>query len=385
VRVEAHGFKTAEASNLVLNDGTVLRVDFKLLLGERTDVVEVTDADIQVNTETSRLSQTVDSTQIANLPLNGRNVYDLIQYAPGATNVRGVMYELGGNTVVNGVRENFNGFLINGVSNKGLSGGPVNQPIQDTVEEFQLLTLNNSAEFGNSAGAITNLVTKSGTNQFHGSAWEFLRNDVFDANPFFANHFPDPADRKKSPLRLNQFGATLGGRLKKDKLFFFVAYQGDRFLTSNPGQVLAESPEFRAAVISADPSSVAALLYSNFPPDSKGTPFLTLRDYVTSGAFSGFGLPTFADYLCPTGDTGITGVMSGRFARLFGVEQTDIDQMNEDCPGGSPYGSPQTGAFNRDGSFLVNVLNSGSSQVDQNLFNGNEDLETPHHQPWHPL
>ena len=373
VRVEAHGFKTTEASNLVLNAGTVLRVDFKLLLGERTDVVEVTDADIRVNTETSRLSQTVDSTQIANLPLNGRNVYDLIQYAPGATNIRGVMYENGANTVVNGVRENFNGFLINGVSNKGLSGGPVNQPIQDTVQEFQLLTLNNSAEFGNSAGAITNLVTKSGSNQFHGSAWEFLRNDVFDANPFFANHFPDPADRKKSPLRLNQFGATLGGPLKKDKVFFFAAYQGDRFLTSSPHPVLAESPEFRAATISAFPNSVAALLYSNFPPGSKGTPFITLRDYVTSGAFSGFGLPTFADYLCPTSDTGITGAMSGRFARLFGVEQADIDQMNGGgCPGGSPYSSPQPGAFNRDGSFLVNVLNSGNSQVDQNLFDGNE-------------
>jgi outer membrane receptor protein involved in Fe transport len=149
VRVEAHGFKTAEANNLVLNAGTVLRVDFKLLLGERTEIVEVTDAGAPVNTETSRLSQTVDSTQIANLPLNGRNVYDLIQYAPGATNMRGVLYENGANTVVNGVRENFNGFLINGVSNKMLSGGPVNQPIQDTVQEFR----------------------------------EFLRNEVFDANP----------------------------------------------------------------------------------------------------------------------------------------------------------------------------------------------------------
>src|SRR5262249_1402953 len=174
----------------------------------------------------------------------------------------------------------------------------------------------NSAEFGNSAGAITNLVTKSGTNQLHGSGWEFLRNDVFDANPFFANRFPDPADRKKSPLRLNQFGATLGGPVKKDKLFFFGAYQGDRFLTSSPGLVLVESPEFRAATISAFPNSVAALLYSNFPPDSKGTLFITLRDYVTSGAFSGFALPTFADYLCPTDDTGITSAISNKFGKL---------------------------------------------------------------------
>ena len=371
-RVEADGFKTVETTNLALNAGTILRVDFKLFLGQRTEVVEVTDADIQVDTESSRLSQIVDSTQIANLPLNGRNVYDLIQYAPGATNVRGILYESGANTVVNGVREDFNGFLINGVSNKGLSGGPVNQPIQDTVQEFQLLTLNNSAELGNSAGAITNLVTKSGTNQIHGSLWEFLRNDVFDANPFFANHFPDPADRKKSPLRLNQFGGTLGGPLQKDKIFFFAAYQGDRFLTSNPGLVLAESPQFRTATISAFPNSVAALLYSDFPAPAQGTPFITLRDYVTSGAYSGFGLPTFADYLCPTPNTGITAAIAGKFARLFGVEQADIDRMNATCPGGSPFGSPQSGAFDRDTNFLLNVLNSGNSQVDENLFDGNE-------------
>src|SRR5207247_1149696 len=191
--------------------GTVLRVDFTLVVGARSETVEVSDAARLVNTENSRLSYTVDAEQIANLPLNGRNVYDLIQYAPGATNVRGVIFENGANTVVNGVRENFNGFLLNGVSNKGLSGGPDNQQIQDTVQEFQLLTLNNSVEFGNSAGAVTNLVTKSGTNQWHGSVWEFFRNDALDANPFFANHDPDPANRKKTPLHLNQFGGTVGG------------------------------------------------------------------------------------------------------------------------------------------------------------------------------
>src|SRR5438477_6998967 len=92
---------------------------------------------------------------------------------------------------------------------------------QQRLIQTQLLTLNNSAEFGNSAGAITNLVTKSGTNQFHGSGWEYLRNDALDANPFFANHDPDPANRTKTPLRLNQFGATLGGPVRKDKFFFF--------------------------------------------------------------------------------------------------------------------------------------------------------------------
>jgi len=371
VRVEAHGFKTAEASNLVLNAGTVLRVDFKLLLGDRAEVVEVTDAVAPVNTETSRLSQTVDSTQIANLPLNGRNVYDLIQYAPGAIDVRGVILENGANAVVNGVRENFTGFLVNGVSNKGLSGGAINQPIEDTVQEFQLLTLNNSAEFGNSAGAITNLVTKSGGNHWRGSAWEYFRNDALDANPFFANHFPDPADRTKTPLHLNQFGGTLGGAIKKDKLFFFVAYQGDRFIIFNPGLVQAESSEFRSAAILAFPNSVSALLYSKFAPAQSGSPFSTLRDFVTNG-FSGSFFSSFADYLCPANTDG-TGAMANKFAHLFGVEQADIDQMNQDsCPGGSIFSAPQPGTFSRDATFQVNLLNLGKSQVSENLFDGNE-------------
>src|SRR5204863_4950599 len=129
--LEAAGFKTATSSGVEVNAGTVLRVDFKLQVGERRETIEVTEAPVMINSENARLAQTVDSTQIANLPLNGRNVYDLIQYSPGATNMRGTMFETGANTVVNGVRENFNGFVINGVSNKGLSGGPVNQLIQD--------------------------------------------------------------------------------------------------------------------------------------------------------------------------------------------------------------------------------------------------------------
>ena len=374
VRVEVSGFKTVTAANLILNAGTVLRADFKLVLGARSETIEVSDAARPVSTEDSHLSYTVDSAQIANLPLNGRNVYDLIQYQPGATDVRGIMLENGANTVVNGVRESFNGFLINGISNKGLSGGPVNQPILDTVQEFQALTLNNSVEFGNSAGAITNLVTKSGTNQLHGSAWEYVRNDIFDANPFFANHFSDPADRKKSPLRLNQFGATLGGPIKRDKLFFFAAYQGERFLTSSPGPAIAESAQFRAATISAFPDSVAALLYSNFPPAAKSTPFMTLREYITP-FFRRF--PTFADYLCPANTdagTATPGLISEKFAALFGVEQADIDQMNSPgvCPGGSPYATPLTGAFARDSNFLDLVPDAGNSQTDGNLFDGNE-------------
>jgi outer membrane receptor protein involved in Fe transport len=384
ISVEMPGFRRITSGAVILNVGTVVRADFQLHVGARDETVEVSGAAV-VNTENARLSQTVDSTLIANLPLNGRNVYDLIQYAPGATNVRGVMFENGANTVVNGVRENFNGFLINGVSNKGLSGGPVNQPIQDTVEEFQLVTLNNSVEFGNSAGAITSLVTKSGTNQLHGSAWEYFRNDALDANPFFANHDPDPANRQKTPLRLNQFGGTIGGPIIKNKFFLFGAYQGDRFLTSSPGPVQVESPQFRSAAIAAFPDSVTALLYKSFPSPTRGTPLMTLREYVISpeGPFSGSGFSRFADYLCPGSldpkgfDPTVAASLSNRFAQLFGVEQADIDRMNlapdsDGCRGGSPFASPQAGVFNRDDTFLEEAISVNKSQVEGNLFNGNE-------------
>src|SRR6202030_3938490 len=135
VAVEAPGFKKLENNAVTANAGTISRLDVKLQLGKASETVEVTGEASAVNTEDSKLSTTVSATQINNLPLNGRNVYDLMQLAPGAVNVAGVDFEAGHNTVVNGVREDFNGFMINGVSNKDLSGGVNNVPIQDTVQE----------------------------------------------------------------------------------------------------------------------------------------------------------------------------------------------------------------------------------------------------------
>jgi Carboxypeptidase regulatory-like domain len=168
ITAEASGFRTFANNSVGLDAGTVERVDFQMQVGQTKEIVEVTGAAPAVETESSQLSRIVTGAQVANLPLNGRNVYDLIQLAPGAVNVNGVDFENGHGTVVNGLREDFNGFLINGVSNKALSGGVNNVPIQDTVEEFQQLGLNNSAQYGSSAGSVTNLVTKSGTNSWHG-------------------------------------------------------------------------------------------------------------------------------------------------------------------------------------------------------------------------
>src|SRR6202140_2247362 len=199
---EAPGFKKIENNGVTANAGTISRVDLKLQLGKASEKVEVTGEAAAVNTEDSKLATTVSSAQINNLPLNGRNVFDLMQLSAGAVNVTGVDFENGHGTVVNGVREDFNGFLINGVSNKGLSGGVVNVPIEDSVEEFQQLQLNMSAQYGNSAGGTVNLVTKAGTNAWHGTVWEYLRNNAANANDYFLNK----AGQKQPALRWNQFG-----------------------------------------------------------------------------------------------------------------------------------------------------------------------------------
>jgi hypothetical protein len=373
---EASGFKRVSDTKLVLNAGVIAHVDFKMLLGRTSEVVEVTGEMAQVNTEDSKLATTVGASQIASLPLNGRNVFDLIQMQPGAVNVKNVLSENGHNTVVNGVREDFNGFTLNGVANKDLSGGEINTPIVDTVQEFQMVTLNMSAQYGNSAGSITNLVSKSGTNAWHGSAFEFLRNDALDANDFFLNQ----AGVKKPPLRFNQFGGTFGGPIIKDKVFFFAAYQGERFLTSAPPATnTIESPQWRAAVEAANPNSVASLLYSQFTPSVVGTPnadFPTLDSYVLGNAAGNFGSPAGvgygSGYLCdaylsasPT--QGLA--MAQRMARIIGVTPQDqADQASSGCT----VLPVQTGTFPRNGQFLYNTVILAKARTQNNLFNGNE-------------
>jgi outer membrane receptor protein involved in Fe transport len=302
ITVEAPGFKTEHNNGVTANAGTISHVDFKLLIGKASEVVEVTGEASAIDTEDSKLSTTINSTQISNLPLNGRNVYDLMQMAPGAVNVMGVDFENGHNTVVNGVREDFNGFLINGESNKDMSGGTNNVPIQDTVAEFQQLTLNMSAQYGSSAGSINNLVTKSGTNSIHGSVWEYVRNSDLDANLYFLNE----AGAARPPLHFNQFGGTVGGPIIKDKLFFFGSYQGDRFLTQGtPSTIEVESPAWEQAVESAAPTSTAALLYSKFTPSvpgavaqtcgATGTSPCTLDNFAYSSTTGG---PNYTQWLC---------------------------------------------------------------------------------------
>jgi hypothetical protein len=367
--VEAPGFKTTSNATVVLNAGVIAHVDFKMQLGKTTEVIEVTGEAAAVNTEDSKLASTVGSTQVSSLPLNGRNVFDLIQLQPGAVNVKNVLTENGHETVVNGLRENFNGFLLDGVSNKDLSGGVVNTPIQDTVEEFQMLTLNMSAQYGNSAGSVTNVISKSGTNQWHGSAFEFIRNDALDANNFLLNQ----AGVKRQPLRFNQFGATFGGALIKDKLFFFAAYQGDRFLTSAPpSTTTVESQAWRDAVIAANPNSVAALLYKNFKPAIDTGSVSDLSTYVSNGV-SPAGIGIGDGYLC---DSYLSAnpaqglAMAKKMANIIGVTAADQAKMSA---AGCTVLPTQNGTFARTSTaFMDGTVVLANSRSQDNLFNGNE-------------
>jgi Carboxypeptidase regulatory-like domain/TonB dependent receptor len=385
VTIEAAGFKTYSDSGVTLNAGSTTHVDAKMTLGQTREVVEVTGEASQVNTEEAKLATTISTTQIENLPLNGRNVYDLMQLAPGAVNVMGVDFENGHNTVVNGLREDFNGFLINGVANKGLSGGVNNTPIEDTVQEFQQLQLNMSAQYGNSAGSVNNLVTKSGTNSYHGSVWEYIRNDKFDANDYFLNATTPITPRE--PLRFNQFGGTLGGAIVKDKLFFFGSYQGDRFTSSGtPQTTVVESPEWRQAVITGQPNSVAALLYQNFTPSIPGSMLKTLdtyapatcnitdptcapANYVPSSVVP-YGTPIYSKWLCPDNST---AVMSGKMQTMLGVNANDIAIMNYQGCSATPAANPN-GFANRGAAFINSSTAIFNSQTQSlgNLFNGNE-------------
>jgi hypothetical protein len=302
LQAAASGFKSLVNQHVELTVGYTQKVDFKLEVGQTTQAVTVEGQAPLVSTEEDTMSQLVTARQVQNLPLNGRNVFQLIQLAPGAVNTTNLITEPGNRgftTVVNGARVNMNGYSLDGITDKGLSGGSNTQPSVDTIQEFRVETENISAEYGSTVGANTFLVTKSGTNQFHGTAYEFLRNTDLDARNFFEYNKTTPTGEElpgtaRSQFNMNQFGGTIGGPIKKNKLFFFGSYEGERTRIGNPQIVVTESPQFRSLVQSAAPNSVAALLYKNFPAPAgnSSTPcngtsiniscYIPLSTYVTS-------------------------------------------------------------------------------------------------------
>lgn len=234
--VEAPGFKKAE-THVTVSVQEQVRADFQLVAGAISETVEVTATPPQLQTQDASVGTIANTQQIEDLPLNGRNYTFLAQLGSGVTRLnptRGL--DATGSFVANGLTTVHNNYILDGVDNNNdtvdfLNGAAyVNLPPPDAIQEFKVQTSNFSAEFGRAGGAVVNAAVKSGTDRFHGAAWEFLRNDKFDAVD--VDQWFTPADQKsKGKLRRNQFGAAVGGPIKKGKLFFFGDYEGTRIRT----------------------------------------------------------------------------------------------------------------------------------------------------------
>ncbi len=233
VSAEAAGFQTETHQNIVLNVQQNLRLDFQLHVGSVAQTAEVISQAPLLETETASLGEVVAAQQVEEFPLNGRRYTDLAELTAGVAKVtEGPVNggntptngNAGGSFAVNGTRGDQNDFILDGIDNVSNDNADIAiLSSVDAIAEFKIQTSNYSPEFGRGGGAVINASTKSGTNNFHGEVWEFLRNQAFDASQYgFGSTLP------KAPYKQNQFGAALGGPIKRDKAFFFVDYEGTR-------------------------------------------------------------------------------------------------------------------------------------------------------------
>jgi len=244
LKVEAQGFKTSVRSDIVLEVNQRARVNIGMEIGTLAESVEVKGETPLLQTDTTIVGSTLTSNNLSNAPIRSRNYIALTLLAPGVTttNPAGMLNDQrttgGGRPYVNGNRKEANNFLLDGIDNNQVSDNLTSyQPNLDAISEVKMITNNASAEFGNFQGGVVNVTMKSGTNDFHGSAFHFFRNEKLNANAWSRNWTTDAAGNAlpRVPVRYNSFGATFGGPVLipklyngKDKLFFFIDYMGLR-------------------------------------------------------------------------------------------------------------------------------------------------------------
>ncbi len=241
LEVTKDGFKRFLREPLAVEVGAVLRVDSALEVGAASQTVQVTTEAPLLQTDTSTMSQVITGDQVQQMPLNGRNVMNLIALAPGVipggSSQGGTGLNQGtrtaggpgwGNYQIGGAIQGQSAQYIDGVPNNVLGGNPVALvPTQDVIQEFSVATSDAGADFGRFAGGVVNMTTKSGTNAFHGSAWEYLRNADLNANDFFSNQIGSA----RAKWNQNQYGVLAGGPIKRDKAFFVFTWEGFAAIT----------------------------------------------------------------------------------------------------------------------------------------------------------
>src|SRR6202045_3378913 len=256
VEVEKSGFKRAAHSDVIVDVEQTVRIDLTLQVGEASQTIEVTGETPLLQSETSSLGQVVEGRKVAALPLNGRNVFNLITLAPsvvpqgsaGGTPV-GVNPFGWGNYQVNGSFGNESAEYLDGQPlNIGYINLPVIIPTQDSIQEFKVQTSNTGADWGKFSGGVTNLSTKSGSSSVHGEVYEYLRNKIFNANDFFLN----AVGKSRPPWVQNQFGANAGGPASilrypsRDRTFWFASWEGFRLRTGQPFTATVPTAQERA-------------------------------------------------------------------------------------------------------------------------------------------
>lgn len=317
VTATAPGFEKVEVvSHGDLEINQTMRIDIQLPVGKLSDVVVVESTANLVETENATLGGTVSGVAIAELPLNGRNTLDLLGTQPGVT-LTNPDSGAAGTYSIGGQRTDSVTYLLDGGNNNSLLGNEVvANPNPDAVGEFRVLESNYSPEYGRNAGGIVSVVTKSGTNTLHGSAYDYVRNTDFDANPFFNNEegLPVPV------LKRNQFGVTIGGPVVlpkivngRNKLFFFFSYEGQRqsALDTSPGKVTTYTPAEATGDFSAlgPPGSnpVGAFLLNNLNNGNsyyQADPTKAAEGIIDPTKIDPVAQAYFADHLIPTSPTG---------------------------------------------------------------------------------
>jgi hypothetical protein len=250
VKVASPGFQTAVQSGFALVLNQTARVDMRLKVGKASETIEVTAAAPLLQTDTTEISTPIDHVVTENVPLLTRNYGELSLLTAGAVSTNPGAFTSGQNTFqvgrpyINGNREQTSNYILDGIDNNQHDNNELAYtPNPDAIQELNVITQNPSAEFGNFLGGIMNVSIKSGTNSYHGSAFDFWRNDKLNANSW-ANGLTTPVTPKEA-FHWNQFGATFGGPIIKNHLFFFVDYEGIRNPTNSPQTAIVMSPAER--------------------------------------------------------------------------------------------------------------------------------------------
>jgi len=288
VSISAKGFKTAVAGPITLDVQQRQRVNITLEPGQVNQTVEVTGTAPLLETDTSERGQVISSRTIVGLPLNGRNPVQLAQLTAGVTfSEPGARDESGYGFSANGARSLQNNFLLDGIDNNSNLADLLNEtnyvvmPSVDALQEFKVETDSYGAELGRATGAVVNATVKSGTNEFHGVLYEFLRNEHLDARNFFDATIP--------PYHQNQFGATFGGRIIRDKLFFFTDYEGLRIRQGQTDTSLVPTAAQRSGDFSSqlDLGAPTGVLDCNGHATYAGELFDTTLTQVSKAGFCG--------------------------------------------------------------------------------------------------